>query len=188
MRRRRFFFDPKRGIEIPVEEATIPLLVQPNKSDIKGATKDPENCIFARCLKRILDASYVYIFKATAYVEMLNSRGERVMRRFTLGTGARQYTSQFDKGAKLPPGGFHLDPPARGEQLDHKHAFDVEYRRSGRKAKAYYARKKALIKGTAKVNSTRLGRAAFRGGEGMVHFRFEQDETPAMPSIGTRMK
>lgn len=106
---------------IPIQEARAAMHVQPNQKDISGATQEsPDNCAYARCLKRTLDAANVFVFKTVAYVESLNERGQAVMLRYVVKTYARDYLLRFDHGEKIQPGGFVFHRPARSRTLTYK--------------------------------------------------------------------
>jgi hypothetical protein len=117
----------------PIWEARASLHVQPNDKDISGATKeDPENCAYARCLRRTLSAANVFVFKTTAYVQTLNEKGENVMERFKVKTYAREYLLRFDGGEKIAPGGFVFHAPSRCQTLAYKHRQQLKRIRAGK--------------------------------------------------------
>ena len=111
---------PKRTfMGLPVEEANAPLYVQPNDKDIHGATKgDPENCMYARCIKRCYGSAHCVIFKEIAYVQLVNEKGQRVYRRFELSAKMRRNRLRFDLGEKIKVHGLILNPPAPERRLD----------------------------------------------------------------------
>src|SRR6478752_2395257 len=77
---------------IPVREAKAAMHVQPSREDIRGATReDPENCAYARALKRTLDCQHVYVFKTVAYVESLDEKGQTIMLRYVVRSYAQDY-------------------------------------------------------------------------------------------------
>jgi hypothetical protein len=136
--------------------------VQPNKDDIKGATReDPENCAYARCLKRTLDCTNVFVFRSIAYIETLDERGASVMERYSVRKYAKEYLLRFDGGEKIEPGGFVFHVPNRSRTLDSK-------------VQDYY-RRKAAGKPTSGPKNTGTTTAkpksySLRSGKGAVHF------------------
>lgn len=147
---------------IPVREARAAMHVQPNRDDIKGATReDPENCAYARCLKRTLDCKNVFVFRSIAYVETLDERGKRIMERYTVKKHAKDYLLRFDGGEKVEPGGFVFHVPNRTKTLDQKMVY-------------YHERKKAgkPTSGPKNTGAT-VGKPktyGLRNGKGAVHF------------------
>lgn len=154
---------------IPVREARAAIHVQPNKQDIAGATReDPENCAYARCLKRTLDCGNVFVFRSTAYVETLDERGNRIMERYAVRQYAKEYLLRFDGGEKIEPGGFVFHVPSNCRTLNYK-------------MRDYYKRK-AAGKATSgpKNNDVKLPKPksySLRNGKGAVHFITQEQIT-----------
>jgi hypothetical protein len=97
---------------IPVREARAAMHVQPNKADIAGATReDPENCAYARCLKRTLDCTNVFVFRSVAYVETLDEKGNALMERYMVRRHAKDYLLKFDGGREGRAGRLCLPCP-----------------------------------------------------------------------------
>jgi hypothetical protein len=147
---------------IPVREALASLHVQPSKQDIQGATKeDPENCAYARCLRRTMECANVYVFKTIAYVQTLDQEGKPQFTRYTVKKYAREYILKFDSGQKVQPGGFVFHKPARSITLDYKMKNYRKYShpRTGKKA----------------TPPLRMG---LRSGKGRVHFLHNQEIVP----------
>jgi hypothetical protein len=147
---------------IPVREARAAMHVQPNKADIAGATReDPENCAYARCLKRTLDCTNVFVFRSVAYVETLDEKGNRLMERYTVRQHAKDYLLKFDGGEKVGPGGFVFHVPNLTKTLNYK-------------MEDYQERKKAGKPTSGPKNTgARAGRPkpySLRNGKGAVHF------------------
>jgi hypothetical protein len=147
---------------MPVREARAPMHVQPNRDDIRGATReDPENCAFARCLKRTLDCQNVFVFSSIAYIETLDEQGKRLMERYSVKKYAKEYLLKFDGGEKVSPGGFVFHVPNRAKTLNYK-------------MQDYHARKKAgkATSGPKNTGATLAKPKAYnlRNGKGAVHF------------------
>jgi hypothetical protein len=145
---------------IPVSEARAALHVQPNREDIRGATReDPENCAYARCLKRILDCRNVFVFRSVAYVETLDEKGQPIMERYTVRQHAKEYLLKFDGGEKVQPGGFTFHPPNKCRTLDYK-------------IKDYHRRKAAGEPVSGPRNGSKMPPKTYslRNGKGAVHF------------------
>jgi len=147
---------------IPVREARAAMHVQPNREDIRGATKeDPENCAYARCLKRTLDCKNVFVFRSVAYIETLDEKGAPIMERYMVRKYAKEYLLRFDGGEKVEPGGFVFHTPTKCKTLNHK--------------MEDYHRRKALGKSTTGPKNTgaKLEKPksySLRNGKGAVHF------------------
>jgi hypothetical protein len=145
-----------------VREARAPMHVQPSREDIRGATReDPENCAFARCLKRTLDCKNVFVFSSVAYIETLDEKGNRLMERYTVRRYAKDYLLKFDGGETVSPGGFVFHVPNKSKQLNQKIAD--------------YHRRKALGKPTSGPKNTgskpiKARAYSLRDGKGAVHF------------------
>jgi len=147
---------------IPVREARAAMHVQPNKDDIKGATKeDPENCAYARCLKRTLDCQNVFVFRSVAYVETLDEQGNRLMERYMVRKHAKDYLLKFDGGERVGPGGFVFHVPQHAKTLDYKIS---DYQRRKKAGKPTSGPKNTGAR-LAKPKSYNL-----RDGKGAVHF------------------
>lgn len=167
MRRSRPSRDHVRQFRgIPIQEAKASIHVQPNDSDIKGATKEsPDNCAYARCLKRNLDAANVFVFKTVAYVESLNERGQTVMLRYIVKTYARDYLLRFDHGERVAPGGFVFHRPNKCLTLNYK-------QKDGHRRYAEGKRSPRLTKpGPKKPKEYEL-----RNGKGRVHLFCGEDQ------------
>lgn len=153
---------------IPIEEAKASLHVQPNEKDISGATKeDPANCMYARCLRRVLDAPNVYVFKTIAYIQTLNEKGEPRMRRYMVKSYARERLIQFDHGQKVPPGGFVFHRPNRSCTLSYK---QKDYAKRAMRAQGDPSPRKSPGK---KPN---VKNYSLRNGKGCVHLFGTEDQ------------
>lgn len=151
---------------IPIQEAKASIHVQPNDKDISGATKEsPDNCAYARCLKRNLNCGNVFVFKTIAYIESLNERGQTVMLRYIVKTYARDYLMRFDHGERVQPGGFVFHRPSRCRTLNYKQKEGAKRYKSGK-------RSPRLTKpGPQKPKSYSL-----RNGKGQVHLFCAEDQ------------
>jgi hypothetical protein len=147
---------------IPVREARAAMHVQPNRDDIKGATReDPENCAYARCLKRTLECGNVFVFRSIAYIETLDERGNPLMERYAVRRYAKEYLLKFDGGEKIAPGGFVFHVPHPSRTLDFKQR---DYHR--RKARG------AATSGPRNTGTKPIQPKSYsmRNGKGAVHF------------------
>ena len=147
---------------ILVREARAAMHVQPSREDIRGATKeDPENCAYARCLKRTLDCTNVFVFRSIAYIETLDERGRPIMERYMVRSYAQEYLLKFDGGEKVAPGGFVFHVPTKCKTLNFK--------------MSEYHRRKAAGKTTTGPKNTgataiKPKEYSLRSGKGAVHF------------------
>lgn len=146
---------------IPVREARAAMHVQPNKEDIRGATReDPENCAYARCLRRTLDCRSVFVFRSVAYIETLDEKGQPIMERYDVRKYAKDYLTKFDDGEKIEPGGFVFHVPPKCRTLNAKLA--NYYKRIAAGKPSSGPRRKT---GASKPKAYSL-----RNGKGAVHF------------------
>jgi hypothetical protein len=178
-KKERFFLNETTGANLRVVDAPQPLLVRPNQEDIDGAIRgDPENCIYARALRRMLGVHHVFIYQETAYVEVLDEEGNHFLNRYKLGTKAQNYVNKFDNGGKMWPSGFYLNPPPPSQLLE----------TMAKKHRALRQRKAKLTKGGKRLSGharytgnggsvtqtaakrTRKHSTSFRNGIGKVHF------------------
>lgn len=155
MRRRPSKYKARTFRGMPVVEAKASIHVQPNAKDISGATPEsPDNCAYARCLRRTFDASSVFVFKTVAYVQTLNTQGQPILERFIVRKYAREYIVKFDHGEKVEPGGFVFHAPSRGLTLAWKLKKDQRYGRSPHreKGKKPELREFSLRRGTGRCH------------------------------------
>lgn len=164
---------------MPVRDAEQSILVQPIREDIDKAVRgDPENCAYARCVKRMLKSSVVFVYHTVAYIEVLDSKGERVLERYFIKNGTRDYLETFDGGSsKVEPAGFSLKAPPISQTLDYKAAIRKRQVRAGLYARWQDNRKEKLLieKKTGKKLIRRRVIAkrtvgSFRDGTGCVKF------------------
>jgi hypothetical protein len=154
---------------IPVREAQASIHVQPNQRDIDQATKEsPTNCAYARCLRRVLEAPNVFVFKRTAYIQTLNERGEPVMQRYLVKSYAREYIMRFDSGDKVAPGGFVFHRPNRSQTLVYKQKSQEKRWKAGK-------RSPRLTKG----QKPKQREFSLREGRGRIHFFGSEDQIKA---------
>lgn len=113
---------------LPVIDATEPLRVVVIKQDIKGAKRlDPNNCVFAQACRRLFDSHAVLILRSTAYVELPDSRGRRVVNRFVISNETRDKIIAFDKTGEAPEGGFIFNAPSGSQGMEAKAKYHKRY-------------------------------------------------------------
>lgn len=145
---------------MPVRDAKEAIRVQPDSMDIKLAKRgDPNHCAYAECLRRQWKTDNVWIFKRTAYMQVLDEHGLPVVERFTIGNGGQKYIQDFDNGKPVKPAGFVLSPPSLSHTLDYQR---VNRRPDKPKAK----HKKAHLR---KESDSPI--MQFRDGHGMACFK-----------------
>lgn len=140
---------------IPIREARASIHVQPNDKDIKGATQEsPDNCAYARCLRRTMEAPNVYVFKTIAYIQTLDERGIPIIERYMVRSYARDYIMRFDHGEKVAPGGFVFHRPNRSNTLNYKQKQDAKRKRSPHKKSGQKPEMKnfSMRRGTGQVH------------------------------------
>jgi hypothetical protein len=117
---------------MPVRDAAADILVQPTKGDIaKGVKGDPEQCAYAQCVKRMLNARVVFVYHTVAYAEALTEKGDSVLLRYTIKDGTKQYLETYDSGQDVKPAGFSLRAPNYSMTLDYKAALRKDQKRRG---------------------------------------------------------
>lgn len=115
---------------LPVVDATDSLRVVVIKQDIRGAKRlDPNNCVFAQACRRLFDSHAVLILRSTAYVELPDDQGNRVVNRFIISNETRDKIAVFDKTGEAPEGGFVFNAPVRSQRMDSKAKYHKEYAR-----------------------------------------------------------
>lgn len=157
---------------MPVRDATQSILVQPTAEDIaQGIKGDPEHCAFAQCVRRMLKSSTVFVYHTVAYVEVLGSKGERVLERYVIRAGAKEYLEDYDAKDKVKPAGFKLKAPEYSQTLDYKASLIRHYKRDGSYARWEAARKaRNGKKATRKRIEAKRTIGPFRDGTGCVRF------------------
>lgn len=121
----RFF----RGL--PVVDATEPLRIVVNKQDIKGAKRlDPNNCVFAQACRRLFNSHAVLFLRRTAYVELPDEKGIRVVNRFILSHETCEKIHHFDKTGEAEEGGFILNPPTASTTIAGKRKYTKKYKKA----------------------------------------------------------
>jgi hypothetical protein len=140
---------------LPWEEAKTSLSLQIGESDYTGAGKEPTTCTIVRCAKRSYGTSMAIVCAGVCYIDMVDGKGERVVRRFLLGKEARQVVKDNDAGKIMHPTEIVLLAPgksqtvkarreaARKRRLDPKYAQQDRDRRN--KNRKRLGRKKPLI-------------------------------------------
>ena len=85
---------------VPVVDATELITLFPKRFDLERARPgDPENCVYARCLKRVLPtARRVRIWRGVALVESRNKKGETIALRYIIGEAGQKTLKKFDLG------------------------------------------------------------------------------------------
>lgn len=126
----RFF----RGL--PVVDATESLRIVVNKSDIARARRlDPNNCVFAQACRRLYDSHAVLVLRKTAYVELPDDSGRRVVNRFIISENTSEKIVTFDKTGEAPEGGFLFNAPTASKTMDAERKYALKHKgdiRSGR--------------------------------------------------------
>ncbi len=133
---------------LPVIDAEEPLRIIVNKSDISKARRlDPNNCVFAVACRRLFDSHAVLVLRKTAYVELPDERGRRVVNRFCIATSTSERIAEFDKTGEAPEGGFIFNAPPDSKKMDAERTYGAK-------------RKQAIRAGTHKVKSRAGGKSS----------------------------
>lgn len=116
---------------LPVVDATEPLRIVVNKTDLRKAKPlDPNNCVFAQACRRLFESHAVLILRRTAYVELPDSKGKRKVNRFIISDDVRDRIVRFDKTGKANEGGFIFNAPAESQRMDAKQSYGSKYRKA----------------------------------------------------------
>jgi hypothetical protein len=157
---------------LPVREGRGDILVQPSKNDIRQARpRDPANCAYAICLKRMLETSRVFVYTTVCYIETLDERGNRIMERYEVRNHAHAWVQKFDAGQEVSPGGFILHKPIPTKTLDYKRTQSRKwYRANPDKVKKITQASYERYKEKRKNPTAKQYTGSFRNGTGMVKF------------------
>ena len=148
---------------LPVVDAKEPLRVFINQNDIRKAKpKDPTCCVYANACKRLYNSRAILFLRRTAFVDLPNAKGERVVNRFLLNKEVMERIERFDKTGEAHPGGFNLRAPHPKGTLEYVRKTSLE-------------RKARIRAGTHKVKphgpNKRVDDAGdVRTGKGHIHF------------------
>jgi hypothetical protein len=154
-----------QGLE--VVDADFDLLIQPSEDDVKEAVpKDPSNCAYARCAKRLWGSTAVLFYRTISYVDLVIN-GVRKLYRFHHDDGLYERIVTFDRTSEMPPVAMKLRRPKPCQTLDGLRL--AGERRKAQQKKSRKTRKQAHIKGERKIGPPILH--DIRSGTGMVHFR-----------------
>jgi hypothetical protein len=154
---------------IPVREARGDILVKPTKGDIDKATPhDPENCVYAVCVKRMLQTQHAYVYTNVAYIETSDEDGNTIMERYMVRNSARHWMQRYDQGDEVKPGGFVLHKAPPSYTLDAKARYGRRWVRANpERVKTY--QKHSWEKRKA-PHARQLNGVSFRDGTGQVRF------------------
>jgi hypothetical protein len=89
------------------------LIIRPQKIDLETATPgDPENCIFAKCIRRVLPTvRRIRIWRGVALLEDRTKKGETIARRYLISSKSKPAIVNFDKGVGENVSCVLLPPP-----------------------------------------------------------------------------
>lgn len=143
------------GLKIVDAEADFTLLVRTQDIDAaKGHEKDAANCVLAKACAKQVGASVVAFFRRIAYLELPDSKGNKVVKRYTLDDDAAAIIAAFDRG-KAVKGEVMvtLKAPRRSLRLDRM----LEKSRRSRVAK-----RKAVLSGVITERCAKKGPSAHK--------------------------
>ena len=96
-----------------LEDATKDLILEVLPIDISRSTsKDPANCVFAKCAMRQINADEALIFRTRAYIRKGN-----VWKRYLVTEAVKRELIVFDRGGKPEGGKFLLKRPHPSAEL-----------------------------------------------------------------------
>jgi hypothetical protein len=106
---------------VPIVDATEMICLFPKKIDLENAEPgNPENCVYARCIKRVWPNSRrVRIWRGVALVETKDQHGETIAKRYIVSSKGRKSLMELDQGiGEIQP--CSLFAPTPSTSLDHK--------------------------------------------------------------------
>jgi hypothetical protein len=157
---------------VPTVDATEMMVLFPKKIDLEKARPgDPENCVYARCVKRVIpSARRVRIWRGIALVESKNKKGETVALRYIISNSGKKALRKFDQGI----GEIHsctLLPPTPSTSLEGERKRAEKQRGN----QAYLDQKKEIQRNKAagihKPNRTTKHQGDYLVRNGSGHFR-----------------
>lgn len=129
--------------ELPIVEAKADTIVYVSRDEIgHSVRRDPHNCVFANACKRAFGSRAVLFYPTIAYVDMLDSEGNRVVMRFRVSSKTRAAIERFDQVGDAAEATFVLSAIPKGSTL-------------AAEAKRYQKRMRAVKAGVHKVNPNR---------------------------------
>jgi hypothetical protein len=159
---------------IPVRDARADMFVQPLSEDIQQAVQgDPENCAYARCIKRTMHSQTVFIYKNVAYIQTLDEDGNPLIQRWIISQRARRYIKAFDQGETIREGGFWFQAPRGSKTLSyHRNWTATDRANNADRYKQYQlTHQKNKLLGTVKSKTpSEFIMGSFRDGVGQVKF------------------
>src|SRR5262245_2431858 len=106
---------------IPVRDSERELWIFPTQQDITAAIpKDEQFCVFANTCRGVYGSTRVIFLRTTAYVELLDEQGQKIIERFQLGDKTKRAIAEFDKTGPAQPGGYLLSAPRPSLRLEQK--------------------------------------------------------------------
>lgn len=151
---------------LPVIDAAEPLRVVVNRADVAGARKlDPNNCAFAKACRRLFDAHTVLVLRRTAYVELPDRNGRRIVNRFVISNATADKIITFDQTGEFPEGGFIFSAPPPSKTMDAHVKYAREYARREKNGH------KATVK-RAKPRRSKVTLSLVRDGRGKLGINY----------------
>jgi len=157
---------------LPIREARGDILVKPTQFDIDKATPhDPENCVYAIAVKRMLQTKRVFVYTHIAYVESLDDQGVQIMERYMVRNSAKHAMDHYDKTGEMVPAGFVLHKPPPSYTLDAKARYGKKWVKANRDLVLEYAKRNyEKRKKQRKAPVARQLNGTWRDGTGCVRF------------------
>jgi hypothetical protein len=155
---------------VPVVDATEMICLFPQKPDLENAQPgDPENCVFARCIKRVWPNSRrVRIWRGVALVETKDRHGQTIAERYIISSKGQKALKNFDRGVGQIQS-CTLLPPTASTKLDNK---KIDNQMSKERREQQRAEKlQAQLAGTYKPKFTRKPQADLNIRNGSGHSR-----------------
>lgn len=124
----------KKFGDLRIIEAKTPLRLQPVPQDAEGAeAKCPDNCILVHTAARMFGCKGAIFWKTSAYLDLLDDKGDRNVERFIVPAKTMRSISNFDHGIPIRQGcGLLLLPPKHSQTLKQKEKRTQRYNRQNR--------------------------------------------------------
>jgi hypothetical protein len=167
------------GLPIVDAKADFTLVVRTKDvSAAQGYEKDAANCILAKACASQVGASKVAFFRRTAYLDLPDNKGKRMVVRYKLDDDAAAIVAAFDRGKSVQGEvSVTLKAPKPSESLD-------RVAESSRRKRAN--QRKAVLNGTivrrgptsGPPRMARISSLDVRNGTGLVHNTLKQPSNP----------
>lgn len=120
------------GVDVEIVDAKAPISLVPLAIDLEGADpKTPNNCFLVHTARRMFGAKAAVFWKKSAYIDMPDGRGKRVVRRWISSKSITDTVAKIDRGETWIEGShITLFAPTYNNRRDVRRRKHRAYRRS----------------------------------------------------------